>query len=133
MAVEFFYVHSKEKPHLYKSWCKKCSKDYAVQARKKNPLTAEQKRKHRIKTGYGLSWNDYQLLMSEQNGCCAICKVEFDMSYKEHGRNGHNKPHVDHCHASNEVRGILCGACNKGLGFFKDKVDNLKSAINYLK
>ena len=31
------------------------------------------------------------------------------------------------------VRGLLCHLCNTGIGFFKDDVGNLESAIKYLK
>ena len=42
-------------------------------------------------------------------------------------------PLVDHCHTSNEVRGILCLKCNMALGNFKDSIENLQNAIKYLK
>jgi hypothetical protein len=56
------------------------------------------------------------------NGC-AICKVELTS----------NKVHIDHCHSTGKVRGLLCELCNKGLGQFKDNITNLENAINYLK
>ena len=42
-------------------------------------------------------------------------------------------PFVDHCHTTNKVRGILCAACNFGIGKFKDSTALLYLAIDYLK
>jgi hypothetical protein len=40
---------------------------------------------------------------------------------------------IDHCHNTGKVRGLLCDHCNKGLGLFKDNIDYLNKAIEYLK
>lgn len=54
---------------------------------------------------------------------CAICNT--DLTNK--------KVHIDHCHSSGKVRGVLCELCNKGLGQFKDNISSLENAIKYLK
>ena len=41
--------------------------------------------------------------------------------------------HIDHCHKTGKVRGILCSECNTGLGKFKDSIELLQKAIEYLK
>ena len=72
---------------------------------------------------YGLTIEQYNELISKQNNCCAICKTIF--SVKKH-------THIDHCHLTNKVRGILCHSCNTSLGHFRDSIQTLKNAIEYL-
>lgn len=66
---------------------------------------------------------DYYTLLDSQDNACAICKT------KEFGKHG---PHIDHNHITKKVRGILCHQCNLGLGQFKDNIEKLKLAIEYL-
>lgn len=75
---------------------------------------------------YGMSHDDYVIMLEKQNGVCCICKRH---------RIASNKGHmvVDHCHETGKVRGILCNWCNRGLGLFEDNIDFFKNAIIYLK
>lgn len=78
---------------------------------------------------YKMSAAEYEALLAIQDGVCAICgggeKVE---------RNGRRRRLcIDHCHRSGEVRGLLCGTCNSGLGQFYDNPDLLQAAILYLR
>ena len=66
----------------------------------------------------------FQKIKDEQNESCAICNAKLKAGFMVH---------VDHDHKTGEVRGILCRWCNTGLGNFKDSIDNLKSAVKYLK
>jgi hypothetical protein len=70
-----------------------------------------------------MTMEDYDQLSGLQGGECAICRS----SLKEAKR-----PSVDHDHISGHVRGLLCGLCNVGLGFFKDNPNLLRKAILYL-
>ena len=69
-------------------------------------------------------------MFDSQKGRCAICS---DIIFK-HGsiESKNNIAHVDHCHDSGSVRGLLCGTCNSALGKFGDKAAMLRSAITYL-
>ena len=62
-------------------------------------------------------------MKEKQKNKCLICSQSFK----------NNKDcHVDHCHKTNKLRGLLCGNCNKGLGFFKDSPLFLRQAASYL-
>jgi len=82
---------------------------------------------------YGLTEEGFFQLLSKQEGKCAICGFEFtkEMSVVDNP-NKAEKPHIDHCHTSGNVRGLLCINCNAGLGQFKDDPQRLQSAIQYL-
>ena len=75
------------------------------------------------KKKYNLSRQDYDTMVKNQNGVCAICHEKCT----RHGRLS-----VDHCHTTNRVRGLLCDRCNRGLGNFKDNIIFLNRAIKYL-
>lgn len=71
---------------------------------------------------YGVSPDCFQLMLAVQKNACGICKEIFS-----------KQPHVDHCHKTGEVRGLLCGSCNRALGLLKDSQDLLESAKEYLR
>lgn len=74
---------------------------------------------------YGITNDDFYRMKDEQNNKCMICKSEFkDKKYSVF---------VDHCHKTLKVRGLLCDACNKLLGFSRDSTFILENAIIYLK
>lgn len=82
-------------------------------------------RRHHLKAKYGLTEACLEAMLAEQGGHCAIC------SAKEPG--GRGTWHVDHCHTSGHVRGLLCQACNLMLGHVQDSVDTLLAAVEYLR
>lgn len=73
---------------------------------------------------YGITRDDYDEMLQDQGHSCAICGIHQD----NYGR----RLSVDHCHKTNKVRGLLCSACNTGIGGLKDSVQNLQNAISYL-
>lgn len=94
--------------------------DHAYRERQ---LTRERQwqRKKRFKVVYGISLEDYDVMLERQNGACAIC-----------GRKPNERLAVDHCHATGTVRGLLCAKCNSGLAFYQDNPERLLAAIAYL-
>lgn len=74
---------------------------------------------------YGITLQDYDDMLEEQDGCCAICGTD--------DPKGKGRFHVDHCHDTLTVRGLLCHHCNLMLGHAKDDVDTLLNAVEYLR
>lgn len=87
------------------SWCGRCKYGLDNEARL-------------LKT-YGISTADRDRLVQAQGGLCAICGTEPAV-------------HVDHDHASGEVRGVLCFRCNVGIGHFRDDPDVVMRALHHL-
>lgn len=74
---------------------------------------------------YGITLVDFNKMLEDQQGRCAICH-RLPEEAKE------KMLFVDHCHGSDKVRGLLCRYCNTGLGQFQDNIQRLKTAIKYL-
>lgn len=77
-------------------------------------------REANLKHRYGITLVDYNEMLVEQDSRCKICNIETTGLV------------VDHCHNSGEVRGLLCGNCNKGLGLFKDSPERMERAAQYI-
>jgi Recombination endonuclease VII len=73
----------------------------------------------------------YLSLWEKQDKKCAICSESIiPRTVKQKTKDG---AVLDHDHATEKVRGLLCSTCNQGLGSFKDSIFNLEKAITYLK
>lgn len=95
------------------------------QARAVPSGSAAEKRRRRLMLEYSITVEQYDAMLAEQDGGCAICGTRIaDRAGRRH--------YVDHCHETGIVRGVLCSACNSGLGHFKDNRDLLYRAIEYL-
>lgn len=104
------------------SWCKDCDRIRKRElARKKlsDPnKRAETTYKQKLWT-YGLTANEHAALVEKHQGRCAVCGSESSLR-------------IDHDHKTGVVRGLLCHHCNVALGHFKDSIDILNKAIEYL-
>jgi hypothetical protein len=120
---EIYYVPAKPCKHGHKfRWvasnnCVGCD---AI-AQKKNP---EKRRFARIKKEYGLSQEDYENMLASQNMSCAVCG----------GQIGNDQStHIDHCHDTGVVRGLLCQKCNQAIGLLQDSPEIMLKAAEYVK
>jgi hypothetical protein len=149
------FVNRADAPHGKGYQCKECMRAYVKEWRKrfpekhveqvkrwqqKNPEKrkanarewARRKRQDRnwafadaLRGNHGITAEQYQAMHDAQNGKCAICGTT-------ESRSRNKKLVVDHCHATERIRGLLCHRCNAGLGFFQDNIDLFNAAIAYL-
>lgn len=72
---------------------------------------------------FNITLTQYTEILARQGGRCAVC----------HRTNPEQKYFpVDHKHSTGQVRGILCGTCNVGIGMFYDNPELLRQAAQYL-
>ena len=114
----YFRTNKSTGTKYYHATCIKCFNTYDYKIDKNSKL----------KKAYGISLQDYNELLTKQNGRCSICGVNNNGYYRK-------KPRafaVDHCHTTSKIRGLLCSDCNTGIGLLKDNIDLLNNAIKYL-
>jgi hypothetical protein len=86
-------------------------------------------RKCHLKRRYNITPQEYETKLASQDYKCALCGKDAS----DNKRGGKLDPlHVDHCHKSGNLRDLLCYSCNSGLGQFKDSIETLQKAIDYL-
>jgi Recombination endonuclease VII len=98
---------------------------YLRQYRKATPHLEQARH---LRQTFGLSVKQYEAMLNEQDGKCAICRCPERIK-----RNGRLKAlAVDHCHGTGAIRGLLCSDCNTGIGKLKDDPAVLRKAADYL-
>ena len=107
-----------------KSRCKDCNRESLYAWRLAHP---DRFRKvgwaYELRKLYGITVADYEQMLLNQGGVCAICgKINTRQL----------KLAVDHNHKTGKIRGLLCDRCNRGIGLLLNTT-NLTNAINYLK
>jgi len=109
--------------HGKSSWCKDCSRVYDKEKNKSSEYKLH-KKNYELQKLYGITIKDYNSMLEQQNNKCKLCENSFQQN---------KKIHVDHCHNTGKIRGLLCVSCNRGLGYLKDDKDLLLKAVKYLK
>lgn len=86
------------------------------------------RRNGNLKRTYGITLEQYEQMLTDQGGNCAIClKPETGKT-----QYGVKSLAVDHCHKTGKIRGLLCEKCNRAIGQLHDDVDVLRRAIDYI-
>lgn len=129
--------HNQKYGDGYKSRCKSCTKQYStkryientelLKARTKEwKINNPEKAKNLHLKKYGISIDEYHVLLSQQSNSCAICKTT-----KPTG-NSTKYFYVDHNHLTGKVRGLLCYYCNLALGMLKDNIESAYNLVAYI-
>jgi hypothetical protein len=99
------------------------SSNNCVQCDRQSRERAKQSQRNAyLKKKYGITADERDLLIEAQGGC-AICGAELT---------GGADTHIDHCHVTGDVRGVLCGNCNRGIGCLGDDPDRIMKAAEYV-
>ena len=113
----------KSNTRYFQRECKKCN-----QSRKHKWHQTEQGKRSsantKLKRRFGVTIEEYEALVAEVGGHCEICGAA-------QSANGCRLA-LDHNHITMKIRGVLCKACNIGIGVFFDNVDLLRKAATYL-
>lgn len=132
-----FGVHE-GRPDGLQALCRVCMPKAVKSARHKNPTYSRKSSRdwaaanpewahdNKLRSRLGVPRGTYEKLFTEQEGKCAICGTT------EPGNGKLSHFHLDHCHATQKVRGLLCVHCNRLLGGAKDTPRILQAAIHYL-
>lgn len=91
--------------------------------RSKDPKYVRSRRCQNLRKKYGITADQYDEMLAAQGGGCAICTR----------KPGKGPLHVDHCHDTGAVRGILCHQCNWYLGTIEASEQVRDNFLNYLK
>ncbi len=110
------FPRNKNSKDGYHCYCNACNNARTDESRQR---VHGGSRHYHLKHRHGIGADQFDDLVRQQGGVCAIC--------------GRPDPeHVDHDHETGEVRGILCFNCNGGLGQFRDSIEALRAAAAYL-
>ena len=107
--------------------CKDCKNAAARKKYIDDPQTTQRNlirmRERAKERRYGINQEQFDQMLIDQDNKCKICSIEFK---------GTKYTHIDHCHDTNKVRGLLCNDCNMALGQFNDNTDIMDMSIKYL-
>lgn len=108
--------------------CKACD---IIRRKSTTHTPQEYRREWHLKKKYGLDPGEFDALWVVFRGRCGICDGVMKAPTNTRGQSL-DVVAVDHNHTTGQVRGLLCNACNKGLGLFRDNKQFLTNAIKWL-
>lgn len=109
------------------SWCRTCVSENRKQSYQTNP---ESRLKDQLWSRYRLRHDNFLQMLKDQNGKCPLCdnllKEDYAIDHDHSCCSGRNS--CGKC-----IRGVLCGPCNRALGFFENWYKpNMRAVESYL-
>jgi hypothetical protein len=144
LPIEESFSRNKRARDGRQAWCKSCHGASVVESQRKHRdaynarqrAWTEKNRKqvrslHRdkhLQRIFGLTPDEYDRMLAEQGGVCAICKQP-----ETKFLNGRiTNLVIDHNHSTGHIRGLLCDRCNRMIGYSQDNDWLLRNAAEYL-
>jgi len=136
-TLDASYFSLRRNNTILRSRCKECEAETSRKLRRDHPEICKARKKKweqsdcegairfRVRNRAKILGLDPEVIYQEylkHNKCCDIC-----------GKSQIQSLAIDPCHTLGVFRGFLCSNCNNGLGRFKDNIDTLEAAIQYLK
>ncbi|WP_082903757.1 endonuclease VII domain-containing protein [Devosia elaeis] len=123
-AMSMARIYTPLRPCIHGHWERFVSSNNCVECDR----LARERRKERAKElrlvrEYGITSEGRDSLAASQGNRCAICEEPF---------NDLRSMHVDHCHDTGKVRGILCSLCNQAIGLLKENASVIRKAADYV-
>jgi hypothetical protein len=118
LPLSHFSINRTKKKEL-RPECKSCDNRQRQERKKKEKISVKERKNKYLSNKYDITLVEYETMKRSQENKCWICGSKKTLV-------------VDHDHDTGKVRGLLCNLCNTSLGGFKDNVDSLKKAVEYL-
>lgn len=122
--LEYYYKNKEKCRARTRKWHaenKEQANRQAKEWQKKNPEAQKLINEKAKAKSFGLTIEEYRNLKAKTH--CEICAEVFTKSKHKH---------IDHCHETNKVRGVLCSKCNLAIGMMRDNPVYLRLTANYL-
>lgn len=102
-------------------------REYEAHRRNSNPDKMRSYfRNGNLKKLYGITTEQFNVMAEDQNYTCKVCGTA------PGNTNRRDRLHVDHCHTTGKIRGLLCANCNNAMGYAGDDPMRLRALADYL-
>lgn len=110
---------------------KRCKSCYHINKSIGKLSKEDYKKQWQFQVKYGIDLGGFDVLWIAFKGKCGVCTNDLTMPTQTRGQKL-SAACIDHNHTTGNIRGLLCGACNRAIGLLQDDKDVVYSAYEYL-